>query len=124
MASMYCSPQGRIGGLKDLKLGQVVELYEGSSTLLTTEFKTSAKFHYQPVLFPALTKRALTFFLDKVRPHLERAYPSLALPGSILFASTRDPSKPADSPRHMAKFFQRTMGIDLILICITIRICL
>jgi hypothetical protein len=111
MAAMYCSPQGRIGGLKDLKLGQVVELYEGSSTLLTDEFKTSARFGYQPILFPPLVKRALTFFLDKVRPWLELAYPSLTRPDSLLFASTRDPLKPADTTLHMSKFFQRTLGV-------------
>ena len=112
MASMYCSPQGRIGGLKDLKLGQVAEVYEGTSSLMTDEFKTKAKFGYQPILFPPLPKRILTFFLDKVRPSLELAHPSLNSPESYLFASTRDPSRPADTSHHLGKCFQRLLGIQ------------
>lgn len=43
-AAMYCSPQGRINELKILKLGQVTDVYQSTSSILTTEFKTSAKF--------------------------------------------------------------------------------
>jgi hypothetical protein len=109
-AAMYCSPQGRNGGLKVLKLGQVNEVYKSTSTILTGNFKTSAKFGYQPILFPPLPRRVLTFFLDRIRPSLEAVYPNLTLPESYLFASSRDPTKIADTSRHMAKFFQRTLG--------------
>ena len=71
-AAMYCSPQGRIGEIKTLKLGQVKDVYQSSSSILTAaDFKTSSKYGYQPILFPPLQKRALTFFLDRVRPSLE-----------------------------------------------------
>jgi hypothetical protein len=108
---MYCSPQGRISGLKKLKLGDVYEIYEGGmSTVLTDKFKTSATFGYQPILFPPLQKKVLAFFLDSVRPHLEFIYPSLRLPDSYLFASSRDPMRLADTSHHMQKFYLRTLG--------------
>jgi len=107
---MYCSPQGRIGELKVLKLGQVADAYQSSSSILADDFKTSPTFGYQAILFPPLQRRALTFFLDRVRPSLEAAHPELLRPDSHLFASSRDPTRIADTSRHMAKFFQRTLG--------------
>jgi hypothetical protein len=112
-AAMYCSPQGRIHELKVLKLGQVTDVYQSASSILTSDFKTSAKFGWQPILFPPLQKRALTFFLDRVRPSLEAAYPQLLHPDSHLFASSRDPTRIADTSRHMVKFFQRVLGTNL-----------
>jgi len=115
-AAMYCSPQGRIGEIKTLKLGQVTDVYQSSSSILTADFKTSSKYGYQPILFPPLQKRALTFFLDRVRPSLEAVYPQLLDPNSHLFASSRDPERIADTSRHMGKYFQRELGATVIIL--------
>jgi hypothetical protein len=107
--SMYCSPQGRISGLKNLKLGDVHDIFEDGA-VLTDKFKTSAKFGYQPIIFPPLQKKVLAFFLDSVRPHLEAVYPSLRLPESHLFASSRDPTRQADTAHHLNRYYIRTQG--------------
>ena len=69
-ASIYCfSCQGRIGAIEDLKFFQGAELLT-EGVVLTSKFKTSAKFGYQPVTLPAdkASTFLLHFYLTNVRP--------------------------------------------------------
>jgi len=95
--------------LKVLKLQDVLDIYHKGSTF-STDFKTSAQYGYQPVLFTGLAKAILTFFLDNIRPGLEITYPYLLSPDSLLVPSPVNPRVPVDSQRHMSNTFQRLMG--------------
>lgn len=69
-ASIYCfSCQGRIGAIEDLKFYQGSELLT-EGVVLTSKFKTSAKFGYQPVTLPSdkASTFLLQFYLMNVRP--------------------------------------------------------
>jgi hypothetical protein len=69
-ASIYCfSCQGRVGGIEDLKFYQGKELLE-EGVVLTSKFKTNAKFGYQPVTLPGdkVSTFLLHFYLTNVRP--------------------------------------------------------
>jgi hypothetical protein len=69
-ASLYCfSCQGRVGGVEDLKHCQGKELLE-EGVVLTSKFKTNAKFGYQPVTLPGdkVSTFLLHFYLTNVRP--------------------------------------------------------
>ena len=69
-ASIYCfSCQGRVGGIEDLKFFQGKELLE-EGVVLTSKFKTNAKFGYQPVTLPGdkVSTFLLHFYLTNVRP--------------------------------------------------------
>jgi hypothetical protein len=71
-ASLYCfSCQGRVGAIEDLTLSQGEELLlEG--VVLSTKFKTRAKFGYQPVTLPPdkTSTFLVTYYLQNVRPKM------------------------------------------------------
>ncbi len=51
VGALYCTaPQGRIGGIEIIKLGQSLDIYEKRSTMVHPP-KTGKKYGYQPVNF-------------------------------------------------------------------------
>ena len=51
VGALYCTaPQGRIGGIEILKLGQSLDIYNKKSTMVYPP-KTGKKYGYQPVIF-------------------------------------------------------------------------
>jgi hypothetical protein len=54
VGALYCTaPQGRIGGIEIIKLGQSLDIYEKRSTMVYPP-KTGKKYGYQPVNFTPL----------------------------------------------------------------------
>jgi len=63
---------------------------------------------YQPVVWNDLSKEALRFYLDKVRPKLERQSQYLLEENSPLFPSLRVTNAPVDCSRALKNFLART----------------
>lgn len=54
VGALYCTaPQGRIGGIELIKLGQTHDIYDKKSTMVHPP-KTGKKYGYQPVTFTPL----------------------------------------------------------------------
>ena len=51
VGALYCTaPQGRIGGIRLVQLGQAPEIFQKGSTMVRPS-KTGDKYGYQPVIF-------------------------------------------------------------------------
>lgn len=69
-ASIYVfAPQGRVGGIADLKLQQGVELVETGQTM-TTSFKTRYYFGYQPIVLADMAFDLMKYYIRVVRPRI------------------------------------------------------
>jgi len=69
-ASLYTfQSQGRVGAIEDLKYPQASELL-ADNTVMSTKFKTMAKFGYQPVLLPPCKESTVLMkaYIGVVRP--------------------------------------------------------
>lgn len=70
-SSLYLfSPQGRISGILDMKLAQANELVHHGSAM-STKFKTSSSFGYQPVTVSSLSRQCLLWYLNNIRPKIK-----------------------------------------------------
>ena len=66
----YCfSPQGRVGAIEDLKNSQYQELLR-EGYVLSSKFKTAAKYGYQPITTGSIFSKLLTFYVNKIRPNM------------------------------------------------------
>ena len=107
-ASIYCfSCQGRIGAIEDLKFFQGAELLT-EGVVLTSKFKTSAKFGYQPVTLPAdkASTFLLHFYLTNVRPRTLQARDD---PLFINFTG----SGPFKVAKGLNNFFAQTLSLKI-----------
>ena len=107
-ASIYCfSCQGRVGGIEDLKFFQGKELLE-EGVVLTSKFKTNAKFGYQPVTLPADKQSTflLHFYLTNVRPMFLQGHDD---PLFINFAGTG----PYNIAKGLSNFFAQSLGLKI-----------
>ena len=107
-ASIYSfSCQGRVGGIEDLKFFQGQELLD-ENVVLTSKFKTNAKFGYQPVTLPADKQSSflLHFYLTNVRPRLLEGHDD---PLFINFAGTG----PYNVAKGLSNFFAQSLGLKI-----------
>ena len=61
------APQGRIGGIENLQMKHVAE-FNSRGYCLNKAFKTTLKFHYQPVVLNPVIFSLLNIYLSKLRP--------------------------------------------------------
>ena len=107
-ASMYCfSSQGRIAAIEDLKYPQAGALFE-DGVVLSTKFKTKAKFGYQPVTLPP----------DKESTVLMKAYiafirPKLMMgPNDPLFINYSGTTQ-FDVSKGLTNYFSQMLNLHL-----------
>jgi hypothetical protein len=130
-------PQGRIKGVRSMTMAMASVLFDDGSSF-TSDFKTEAEYHFQPLLGTPevkvfilsilnlsnylsiyLTnylslKEILAFFIEKIRGSLEVSYPYLRQPSSFLFASKRNPNKAACVGKHLKSFFMLNAGDSIL----------
>lgn len=107
-ASMYCfSSQGRIGAIEDLKYSQVVSLFQ-EGVVLSTKFKTRAKFGYQPVTLPRDKESTVLMkaYVTLIRPKL------LMGPDDPLFINYSGTSK-FDVSKGVTNYFSQMLDLHL-----------
>lgn len=106
-ASIYCfSCQGRIGAIEDLKLHQGKELLK-DGVVLTSKFKTSSKFGYQPVTLPPdkVSTFLLQYYLMNVRPNYLQEHDD---PLFISFTGTK-----YNVAKGLSTFFAQTLSLKI-----------
>ncbi len=87
-AALYVfSPQGRISGIKDMKMSQVDSLFQDGWAESTT-FKTSGTYGYQPVTVGVVSMELLRIYVDFVRP--VAASTQVEKPTDFLFIKWKD----------------------------------
>lgn len=68
--SLYAhSPQGRVAGVQDIKWGQAKDLLTYGYTL-SSKFKTSASFGYQPVTTSDISLNLIQLYITRLRPKI------------------------------------------------------
>lgn len=70
MATLYTAlwvftPQGRVGGIRDLRFRQRTEMLEKGFTY-SSQFKTSATYGYQPVTLCSISAELFFIYITKV----------------------------------------------------------
>ena len=93
-----------MGGIQRVQLGQVHEVFETGRTVVPPP-KTGEKYVHQPVIFSPLCQEMLSFFLDSIRPYVERVFPSTLEADSFLWASAKCEGVVVDISSQIEKLF-------------------
>jgi hypothetical protein len=119
--ALYCTaPQGRIGGIESIQLGQTREIFQTGATMVPPS-KTAEKYAYQPCVFSPFCQvyifynlyilfhitriynplflslqNILSFFLDHIRIYVEKLFPAALQPDAPLWASARKDGSTVD----------------------------
>jgi len=111
IAGIYAyAPQSRIQAIAHLKMSDLVSMFD-RNLVLSDLAKTRQKYGPQPILFTADILNILSFFVDKVRIHLQKRYVELGDPSAPIFTSQRSPGKLANVARQLKGFFLKEAGI-------------
>ena len=71
--ALYCTaPQGRIGGIESIQLGQTREIFETGATMVSPS-KTAEKYAYQPCVFSPFCQ-VYIFYNLYILFHITRTY--------------------------------------------------
>ena len=103
-ASAYCSPQGRVQAVEDMRVSQAEELFE-KSFILSSKSKTASTFGYQPVTGGELFLTFLDVFLRVVRPKMKKR------PDDFLFIDLG--GNKIDVGRKITNFFEGALSLHI-----------
>jgi hypothetical protein len=108
--SLYLfSPQGRISGIDDLKLSCAQELI-GQGHTMSTKFKTSSTFGFQPVTMSNISLELFQTYVDMLRPMVSQG--RCNEPKHSLWLNWKG-AKDTSIGRKVQRFYIRTLGLDV-----------
>lgn len=105
--------QSRIRAIAHMRMADLPAMFE-TGVVLSQLAKTRLKYGPQPILFTSEQLRIHTFFVDRIRKHVQSLHPALGEPRAFLFASRRHPENLANVPLQLKKFFIRTAGNNVL----------
>jgi hypothetical protein len=101
--------QSRILAIAHMRMGDLPAMFD-TGVVLSQLSKTRLKYGPQPILFTSEQLRIHTFFVDRIRIHLQSLYPALGEPEAFLFPSRRQPLRLANVALQLKSFFVRVAG--------------
>jgi len=105
VASHYAfAVQSRILAINHIRMWDLPDAFD-KRLVLSEKAKTRQKYGPQAILFTPEQLRITTFFVDRVRIHLQRRNPALGEPGAYLYASFRQPTKLANVSLQLKNVF-------------------